>query len=103
VRALDDPPTDAELHMLRKRGKRTRYTAELAGHDTVVKRATKLQDILGEHQDAVVTQDRLRALATGASPAHALAAGRLIEREQARKSHARSNWLKAWRRLKRSR
>jgi CHAD domain-containing protein/adenylate cyclase class IV len=103
VRALDDPPTDAELHMLRKRGKRTRYTAELAGHDTVVKRATKLQDILGEHQDAVVTQDRLRALATGASPAQALAAGRLIEREQARKTRARSNWLKAWRRLKQSR
>ena len=103
VRALDATPTDAELHMLRKRGKRTRYTAELAGHDTVVKRATKLQDILGEHQDAVVTQDRLRALATGASPAQALAAGRLIEREQARKTRARSNWLKAWRHLKRSR
>ena len=103
VRGLDDRPADGELHLLRKRDKRARYTAELAGHDTVVKRATKLQEILGQHQDAVVAGDRLRALAAGMSPAQALATGRLVEREQARKARARSDWPKAWRRLRRSR
>ena len=42
-----------------------------------------LQDVLGEHQDAVVAAERLRDLATRMSDT-ALAAGRLIEREQAR-------------------
>lgn len=62
---------DDELHKARKAGKRARYAAELAG--PVLGKKTKnsitrfkdLQDILGEHQDAVVAADLLRRLAAG--------------------------------------
>ena len=44
--------------------KRARYAAELSGADAYVKAAKALQDVLGEHQDAVVAAERLRQLAT---------------------------------------
>lgn len=50
---------DEELHTARKSGKRARYAAEVvasvAGADSVrsVNRHRKLQDLLGEHQDAI--------------------------------------------------
>jgi CHAD domain-containing protein len=99
VAALEDNPPDAALHEQRKRGKRARYTAELAGYDKLAGRAKRFQDILGDHQDAVVIQARLRALATVASTAEALAAGRLLEREHERKLRARARWPKAWKHL----
>jgi CHAD domain-containing protein len=102
VKALDEDPPDEALHDLRKRGKRTRYAAELADRDAVVKRAKTFQDVLGEHQDSVVAERRLRALASSASPEQALAAGRLIERERARHAEARATWSDAWRRLARA-
>jgi CHAD domain-containing protein len=102
VRALPTEPSDAELHEVRKLGKRARYAAELAGHAGVVKRAKELQDVLGAHQDAVVAEERLRALAADASPAEALAAGRLIDRERALRGEARAAWHATWRRLERA-
>ena len=60
---------------MRKLGKRARYASELAGHNEVVRRAKALQDVLGEHQDAVIAEQRLRALAAAASPDQAIAAG----------------------------
>jgi CHAD domain-containing protein len=101
VRALPAEPGDEELHAVRKAGKQARYAAELAGKKKVVKRAKVLQDVLGEHQDAVVAADRLRELAMKALPEQAVAAGRLIEREEARRAAARSSWAKAWKRLRR--
>lgn len=102
VRALPDEPADEELHELRKLGKRARYAAELAGQNRVVRRAKELQDVLGEHQDAVVAEERLRSLAAEALPAEALAAGRLIEQERARRVARRTAWPEAWRRLERA-
>jgi CHAD domain-containing protein len=102
VRSLPDEPADAELHELRKLGKRARYAAELAGQDAVVKRAKRLQDVLGEHQDSVVAEERLRALAAGALPVEALAAGRLVEREHERRADARAEWPAAWAKLERA-
>jgi CHAD domain-containing protein len=102
VGALGDDPPDDALHDVRKHGKRARYAAELAGRTTVVKRAKDLQDVLGEHQDAVVAEHRLRALGAGAKPAQAIAAGRLIELERARHAEARRTWRDAWRRLDRA-
>jgi CHAD domain-containing protein len=102
VRALPADPEDDALHALRKLGKRARYAAELARHDETVRRAKQLQDVLGEHQDAVVAQERLRALASGAPPAEAIAAGRLLEREESRRAVARAGWRDAWRRLERA-
>ena len=90
VRKLPDEPTNDELHAVRKKGKRARYAAELAGRTKLVKRAKKLQDVLGDHQDAVVAAGRLRELAAGVDPEHALVAGRLVEREEERRMRGES-------------
>ncbi len=102
VLALPPDPADDELHALRKLGKRARYASELAGHATVVRRAKQFQDVLGEHQDAVVAQERIRTLAAVAPAAEAIAAGRLLEREEARRADARAAWADAWKQLDRA-
>jgi CHAD domain-containing protein len=99
VRKLPEEPANEELHAVRKKGKRARYAGELAGRERLVKRAKKLQDVLGEHQDAVVAAERLRELAAGAESDRALVAGRLVEREEERRLEARAAWPKAWRKL----
>ena len=98
VRALGPDSPDDDLHAARIKVKRARYAAELSGAGAYVKAAKSLQDVLGEHQDAVVAGERLRALA-GRQPAGAVAAGRLVEREQARAARARAEWEAAWKRL----
>ena len=103
VHALGDAPTDEGLHSLRKRAKRTRYTQELAGAERLAERAKALQGVLGEHQDSVVAEERLRALSEAASPEQAVAAGRLVERERVRRAQARESWRCAWRRVERAR
>lgn len=102
VRDLPDDPADEQLHAVRKAGKRARYARELAGRKKSVKRAKKLQDVLGEHQDAVVAAERLRELAAAATPEQALAAGRLVEREEGRRAEARAAWPKAWKKLRKT-
>lgn len=103
VKGLDDPPKDEELHRVRIRAKRARYAAEAVGGESrFVARAKDVQDVLGEHQDAVVAEERIRELVaqvrgTGRT---ALAAGRLIERQRSRRMAARAAWPKAWKRLK---
>lgn len=107
ARRLGDNATDAELHSLRIRGKRARYAAELA-ESTVGKRATRFieeakafQDVLGDHQDAVVAEAKIRGLLKQAGgPALAFAAGRLVEREEWRREAARAAFPKAWKRLR---
>jgi CHAD domain-containing protein len=85
------------MHTLRIAGKRLRYAAELAtlpgdrAGQAFIRAAKDLQDVLGAHQDAVVAEERLRALATGAGAGVALAAGRLIQQEVRRRSRARSD------------
>jgi CHAD domain-containing protein len=101
VRKLSDDPTDEELHALRIRGKRLRYAAELA-EPTGGKRvrrliaATKrLQDVLGDHQDAVVAEQELRRLLDEQDVPEVdvvFVAGRLVEREQARRAACRAQW-----------
>jgi CHAD domain-containing protein len=105
VERLGDEPTDDELHDVRIRVKRARYAAEAAGASKrYVKRAKALQDLLGDHQDAVVAEKRIRSLVSrvrGTSRT-ALAAGRLIERQRSRRVAARRDWRKAWGRLERA-
>jgi CHAD domain-containing protein len=100
VHRLPDEPADEALHAVRKRGKRARYAGELVGRKEFVRRAKDLQDVLGEHQDAVVAARRLRELAAGASPEQAVAAGRLVEREKERRAEARAAWRQVWKRLR---
>jgi CHAD domain-containing protein len=102
VRALDREPADDALHALRKRGKRARYAHEISGDKAIVKRAKAFQDVLGEHQDSVVAEERLRALSHDAPADQALAAGLLIERERAHRAEARASWRRAWRQLERA-
>jgi len=50
----------------------------------------------------VVAEERLRELAATRSGSSLLAAGRLIERERARRAAARAAYPKAWRRLEKA-
>jgi CHAD domain-containing protein/adenylate cyclase class IV len=90
---LPKVPADDELHDLRKRAKRSRYAAELAALEggkpveRLVDSLKALQDVIGEHQDAVVAEARLRAIARAKT---AIAAGRLIEGERERRDRARA-------------
>jgi CHAD domain-containing protein/adenylate cyclase class IV len=95
-RKLGDDPADDELHALRIRAKRARYAAELAaiGHGSkalsrYLDALKTLQDVVGEHQDAVVAEAKLRSLAR---PKTAVAAGRLIERESERRRDRRRRY-----------
>ncbi|MEV0701608.1 CHAD domain-containing protein [Saccharopolyspora sp. NPDC050389] len=106
VARLSEVPADDELHALRIRGKRVRYTAELAQPafgkpmQQLIKAAKQFQDVLGEHQDACVAEDRvrglLRDLGGSVDAAVPFVAGRLVEREQARKAARRTQWWPAW-------
>ncbi|MDX6440093.1 MAG: hypothetical protein QOF45_2676 [Gaiellaceae bacterium] len=98
VQTLDDASPDEELHAARMKVKRARYAAELSGSGGYVKAAKALQDVLGQHQDAVVASERLRDLAKR-MPDTALAAGRLVEREYARGARGRDEWRSAWKQL----
>ncbi len=105
AKALPARPTDAELHGVRIETKRARYAAELAAPELgkrgarFVERAKAVQDVIGEHQDACIAEDRLRALALRGGGKTGLAAGRLIERQRQRKSAARRAYPAAWSRL----
>ena len=105
VKRLGSKPADEELHRIRIKTKRARYSAEaLGGESRFVRRAKDVQDVLGEHQDAAVAEQRIRELVaqvrgTGRT---AFVAGRLIERQRARRAAARAAWPKAWKRLRRA-
>jgi CHAD domain-containing protein len=59
ARKATDEERDDAIHRIRKRAKRLRYTAA-AGEDTKVsKRAKKIQSLLGDHQDSVVSREHL--------------------------------------------
>jgi CHAD domain-containing protein len=98
--ALPKEPSDGELHELRIAAKRARYAAELAslgGSKKAARTVTafkRLQDVIGEHQDAVVAEERIRRVAR---PETAVAAGRLIERERVRKAEMRKRYPAALR------
>jgi CHAD domain-containing protein len=104
---LGPGPSNAELHRLRVRGKRVRYAGELAAPAVgkpahrFVARAKKVQDVLGEHQDAVVAEHRLRELIRAKrDPGIAFVAGRLIERQHLRTTAARRLTPKVLRKLR---
>jgi CHAD domain-containing protein len=108
VKALPAEPSDEELHAVRIKVKRARYAAELAEEEVgrrasrFVDKAKKVQDILGEHQDAVVAESRIRACLRSirSRPATWLR-NRLIERQRTRRQKARKVFWKKWPRLKR--
>ncbi len=102
---LGKNPGDDELHEARIRVKRARYAVEAAGiGPRFVQRAKELQDVLGEHQDGVVADERIRELLeqVRGSGRTAFAAGRLVERQRLRRGASREAWPRAWRRLRKA-
>jgi CHAD domain-containing protein len=100
VEAAGPAPSDPVLHELRKRGKKARYAAELVDTKPAAKfvaAAKELQDVLGEHHDAIVAAERLRALNTDGTRDVAFVLGRLVERERQRAERTRADWPEPWR------
>jgi CHAD domain-containing protein len=104
VRSLDTPASDTQLHEVRIETKRARYAAEIfqeaggAASRRFIRRATEVQDILGQQHDAARAcgwllaqdfEDRAAARATGW-----LAAITAAERESLRDA-----WRPSWRSL----
>ncbi|NUP74307.1 MAG: CHAD domain-containing protein, partial [Sinomonas sp.] len=62
------PEAPPALHAARKAAKRTRYAADAAKPNgkskarKISRRAERLQDVLGEHHDSIVTAEQLRRL-----------------------------------------
>jgi CHAD domain-containing protein len=107
VKSLGVLPSNDALHRTRIQAKRLRYATELSskllGKDgrRVVSAAKDFQDVVGAHQDAVVAEDRIRnAVRRARGVGSGVAAGRLIERERARRADARAELPKAWNRLR---
>jgi CHAD domain-containing protein len=103
-RNLDADSSDEELHEARILAKRARYSAELAGPELgkrgekFVDAAKKVQDVLGEHQDAAVAEERIAEWAKDKSEA-AESVERLLSIEHGRRERAREDWPKAWKKL----
>jgi CHAD domain-containing protein len=101
--ALGANPPDDDLHALRIKAKHARYAAELAARTgsralaELAETLRELQDVIGSHQDAVVAERRVRALATDGS---ALAVGRIVEHERARRVEARRQVPAVWKRIR---
>ena len=106
--SLGRQPSDAELHAVRIRTKRARYAAEalapVAGKAArrFADRAAELQDVLGEHQDAVVAEDWLRR-SIGRGRRASFVAGELVAAERAAAEAAAAAWPAAWDTLDRKR
>jgi CHAD domain-containing protein len=98
-KALRADGDDVALHKARKAAKRARYAAELIGKGKRAKRFRELQDILGDHQDSVITAEVLRGFAVQAGTApgeNGFTYGLLLCREQQRGERTREaarRWL----------
>jgi CHAD domain-containing protein len=103
MQALGPDSTDHELHLARILAKRCRYAAEAVapalGKEVRVfaKAVTELQDVLGEHQDAVVAGEWLRQNSAGAG----FVAGELAATERVAAHAARDHWPQVWKQAKR--
>ena len=104
VRDLGDNPPDEALHAIRIRAKKCRYAAE-ACEPAFGKRGrrlargmAKVQDILGDHHDAVVAVEWLAKTAHECSPAEAYAIGMLAQLEREAAAVARAEFPEVWRR-----
>jgi CHAD domain-containing protein len=102
VDALGSDPPDEALHEVRKRAKRCRYAAE-AVTPVVGRRAREfsrgvanVQDVLGEHQDAVIARWWLSKVAADVPAREAFAAGMLAGIEFEAAEAAETEFASAW-------
>jgi CHAD domain-containing protein len=107
VRKAGDDPSDDELHQIRIRAKRARYAAEAVEPvigtpaERFADAAADLQDVLGDHHDAVVGEAWLREAAGGARRDVALVAGLLVAAERESAAASRDGWRPVWKALDR--
>lgn len=98
--ALQGPAQDEALHQARRDAKRVRYACEAVepvfGRDArrLARAVTTLQEVLGEHQDSVVTRQVLRELGAMSSRAgrNGFTFGRLHGLEQERARERSADW-----------
>jgi CHAD domain-containing protein len=96
---------DPELHQVRIRAKRVRYAAEAVaealGKDArrFAEAAESVQDLLGEHQDAIVAAEWLRRQA--GSGVGAFVAGELVAMERESAQETRDAFPRVWRKARR--
>jgi CHAD domain-containing protein len=108
VERLGKHPDEVSIHRLRIALKRARYAAELVDSKGGVRKrfladARVLQDLLGEHQDALVAERHLRQAAVDdLRTAAAFAAGRIAERQRLRRARVQERLPSAWKRLRTS-
>jgi CHAD domain-containing protein len=102
VEVLDADSPDGDLHAARIRAKRARYAAEAVapaigkGPRRLAKAVARLQDVLGEHQDAVVAGDWLRHHVPAHDGPAAFVAGQLATIEDRAADASRAEWPVAW-------
>lgn len=107
IAQFDSSPSDQELHDARIRTKRVRYAAEAAAPvlgpeaQAFARAAGRLQDVLGNLNDAVVAAHWLDdwASSSGATAAGVEAAAELAAIERAAAESSRKRWEKAWHEL----
>ena len=111
--AIDDDTADEQLHRLRLQGKRVRSQTEFfveffpEALKPLVKAGRRLQNVLGEHQDAVVACERLRHYADALPPSDAmrrelLVLGRLVQIQARHGREERARFPKFWRRFEKA-
>lgn len=99
--------SDEALHLVRRRSKHERYAVELAArttHGATHRDATRhanllrrVQDVLGDFQDAKVALSWLVEQGRTSEPAVAFAAGELAQLQRRAIRCARNDWSKVWR------
>ncbi|HVL03165.1 MAG TPA: CYTH and CHAD domain-containing protein [Acidimicrobiales bacterium] len=108
VAAVEPDGPDEELHQVRIRAKRCRYAAEVAAVAVgkparrLASAVADLQEVLGEHQDAVVAEAWLRTAVPELSPREALVAGQLVAGQRAVAETTHRAWPDAWKRANRA-
>ncbi|NIA25281.1 MAG: CHAD domain-containing protein [Gammaproteobacteria bacterium] len=101
------PKDSAALHRIRVLTKSVRYGAELVAPavgrkaDRFAAAAAVVQDVLGDHHDAVVGHRILISTARRLAPRHAAALGQLAGLELARQRQAEADWEPAFAALNR--
>lgn len=109
ARNLSSPPADEDLHRVRRLAKKARYTADLmkpTGGKKVAKYLAdikQLQEVLGDFQDSVVAEDRIKAfLPEARTPQESFVLGRMAELQASKKRRVGSDFPPAWRRVSKS-
>jgi CHAD domain-containing protein len=111
---LDESDPDAEFHEVRKRAKRARYAAELIAPalarridkdaERFIRLTTRVQDVLGEHQDAIVASTEIEKFLDEHPQDQEVivAAAKLLETQRRAADRARDKFFDVWTKLDRA-